>query len=474
MTNKILMLPMILLLLSSAFTVSSKSTEESDWREEYAYAMGISAMHYVYPYWRMAHVRYDWTQKTLPEKYAAVVPNQQLHKFWNASKLTNSDWQEGGGPNNDTLYSGVWLKLDEPVILTIPDMDRFYSFEMVGMNSDNFAYVSELKHGRKGGDYAILPMDWQGELPKGVTALPHAPSQWVFVAGRTYVAGEHDLPAVTALMQQYKVTPLSQWGQKNPTLKQPEVFKPFDKTFKTIDDPMAVWRTINYTLTENPPIGDEAKLIRLFQEINIGPGLNVDDLDDASKRGLARAAVEGFRQIKAAKRDGAGHAFLEQNGWFYTLSAAGRGGEKSEFMLRSVHQSYGGLIANDVDEAIYFLGFRDANGDLMDGNKNYEISMPAGSEPDVGAFWSITLYDLKANLVANEINRYSIGDRTEGLVRDAAGGLKFSIQNKRPTDKTTNWLPTPKGPFWLMLRTYQPSETIQKGEWKLPKVTVVK
>ena len=40
----------------------------------------------------------------------------------------------------------------------------------------------------------------------------------------------------------------------------------------------------------------------------------------------------------------------------------------------------------------------------------------------MGAFWSITMYDLRDfYLVANPIGRYSIGDRTPGLRRDADG-----------------------------------------------------
>lgn len=457
-------------------TVNSEDHEVQaatmDWREDYAYSMGIAAMHYTYPFWRMAHVRYDWTQKQLPESLRDVVPNDLLNQFWHGRVLTTSDWQDGGGPNNDTLYSTAWIYVkDEPMILSIPKIDRYYTFQFSGADSDNYAYVSELKHGRKEGHYAILPKGWKGTLPEGVVSVGEASTPWGMIAGRTYVAGESDLSAVHRLQDQYKLTSLSQWGKANPERAQPEVFKPYDKAWHTIDEeePLAVWRTINRMMTENPPVAHESSAIGLFKDINIGPGLDVDALDEASKRGLARAALDGFAQIKAAKVAGAGAGFIKNNGWMYSLDV-GHPGAANLFMLRSVHQSYGGLVGNDLAEAQYYAGFYDANGDVFDGKKRYRIVLPVGREPDVGAFWSVTLYDDKANLVANDMNRYSVGDRTAGLVRAEDDSLIIAIQNERPTEGDVNWLPAPKGHFWFLLRAYQPGESIIDGSWQPPKV----
>lgn len=73
-------------------------------------------------------------------------------------------------------------------------------------------------------------------------------------------------------------------------------------------------------------------------------------------------------------------------------------------------------------------------------------------------------------LVRNPINRYSIGDRTPGLKRDADGGLTIYLQPSSPgPDKEANWLPTPsEGPFMYVIRLYVPGKEAQNGTWKPP------
>jgi len=72
-------------------------------------------------------------------------------------------------------------------------------------------------------------------------------------------------------------------------------------------------------------------------------------------------------------------------------------------------------------------------------------------------------------LVANEIERYSIGDRTEGFKPAADGSLTIYIQSTPPAgDKKANWLPTPAGPFFMVGRFYGPDQALLDGSYKVP------
>ncbi len=52
--------------------------------------------------------------------------------------------------------------------------------------------------------------------------------------------------------------------------------------------------------------------------------------------------------------------------------------------------------------------------------------------PPVDSFWSLALYGTDLNLVANPLDRYSIGDRTAGLKKDSDGGLTIYLQAESP------------------------------------------
>jgi hypothetical protein len=72
-------------------------------------------------------------------------------------------------------------------------------------------------------------------------------------------------------------------------------------------------------------------------------------------------------------------------------------------------------------------------------------------------------------LVANPIQRYSIGDRTDGRKQGPDGSLEIYLQHDAPGGaKNANWLPTPAGPFFMVLRMYGPKESLLAGTWKQP------
>ena len=78
-------------------------------------------------------------------------------------------------------------------------------------------------------------------------------------------------------------------------------------------------------------------------------------------------------------------------------------------------------------------------------------------------------------MVANPINRYSIGDRTAGLQYGDDGSLEIYIQHQSPgPDKGSNWLPAPNAPFYMLMRMYLPQIEILNGQYEIPAVQRVK
>jgi hypothetical protein len=132
-----------------------------------------------------------------------------------------------------------------------------------------------------------------------------------------------------------------------------------------------------------------------------------------------------------------------------------------------------GLWGNHGYEANYAFAWTDADGQPLDGANRYELRLE--EPPAVDAFWSLTMYDVPDfYLVANPIDRYSIGDRTPGLRTADDGSVTISMQTDSPgSDKESNWLPTPQGRFRPVLRMYQPQKAILDGTYVLPAVRKV-
>ena len=124
-------------------------------------------------------------------------------KYAGVNKLRNDERLYGPkdtavvSANNDTIYTSALIDLRaEPMILQVPAVtDRYYSFMLVDMVTDNFDYVGSRATGTKPGTYALTGPGWKGHLPKGVIRIA-SPSWLVFAIGRTGVSGDADMPAL--------------------------------------------------------------------------------------------------------------------------------------------------------------------------------------------------------------------------------------------------------------------------------------
>ena len=86
------------------------------------------------------------------------------------------------------------------------------------------------------------------------------------------------------------------------------------------------------------------------------------------------------------------------------------------------------------------MTYLDDHGDQLTGDRAYTLCLDP--TPPVYAFWSLTMYAVpNFFLVDNPIDRYSIGDRTPGIVFDDDGALTITISHDRPPG-TANWLPS--------------------------------
>ena len=156
------------------------------------------------------------------------------------------------------------------------------------------------------------------------------------------------------------------------------------------------------------------------------------------------------------------------NGWSITMSC----GKASNGTLARAACAQALPMVNLPQEAVYWTATVDRAGQPLTGAHDYVLRFPPGGLPPHGAFWSLTMTIAPGYLVANPIDRYSLGDRS-GLVPNADGSIDISIQHAAPAANEANWLPAPSGKFELWLRVYQPGAAILHGAYHVPPVVEV-
>jgi len=147
----------------------------------------------------------------------------------------------------------------------------------------------------------------------------------------------------------------------------------------------------------------------------------------------------------------------------------GRYGDDIELRALVAQVGWG---ANVSEEAVYPVARTDADGAPLDGSHTYRLTFPPGGLPPVDAFWSLSVYGADMFFVPHPSGRYTIGDRTPGLVSGDDGSLEITLSAADP-GPGTNWLPVPDGPFVLMLRLYLPGPAVVDGTYEYPDVVRV-
>jgi len=367
-------------------------------------------------------------------------------------------------PNSDTPYSLLEMDLRaEPLVLCVPEVEkgRYYSVQLIDMYTVNVGYIGSRATGNGAGCYLVAGPRWTGTAPAGVAKVFPFATEFGMAIFRTQLFNPADIENVKRVQAGYKVQTLSQFlGQPTPVAAPEPKWPPFaENAFKT--DAFAY---LNFLLQFCPTVAEEAQLRQHFAEIDIAAGKRFDfeklPLEDRLAVGVG--IKDGFEKIKT-KRESMGK---DLNGWRVTTSNNSAHGDS----LSRAAIALAGIFANDPIEALYPMALTDSKGDQLDGSRHrYTITFPAGQYPPVNAFWSVTMYDGKTQLlIDNPINRYLINSpMLPQMKKNKDGSLTLYVQKDSPgKDKESNWLPAPNGPIYLVMRLYWPKAEALDGEWK--------
>jgi len=380
-------------------------------------------------------------------------------------------------PNSDTPYSILWLDLRaEPMVLSVPAVEkkRYYSVMLCDGNTYNFGYIGSRATGNEPGDYLVVGPDWKGGTPAGIKKVFSSTTPFALAAYRTQLFNSGDMPNVVKVQAGYKVQPLSTFlKQPSPSAAPTVSFLP--ATTAGIKDHF--FEYLDAALQFVPSSPDSTEVRAKLASIGVGPGRTFD-FKDLSVEHKA-AALLGMKQGDDKVDNWLANGLKIVNGWKIGSFFGDRDFYKGDWLMRAA-AAKGGIYGNDAVEATYPYTRTDAAGETLDGSKhNYTITFPAGQQPPVNAFWSVTMYDGKSQfLIKNPINRYLINSpMLPGMKKNADGSLTLYIQKDSPVKaKEANWLPAPNDTIYLVMRLYWPKETppsilpAGSGTWQPPAV----
>lgn len=437
-------------------------------------AAAVDAYLYGYSLITSEITRVQQTNVAEPDFTSLRVP---MGRFLNVPTYPPADYQGITAPNADTLYSAAWLDVgDEPWLFSHPDMgDRFFLFPMYSLWMPVIDVPGTRTTGGAARTFAITGPGWSGELPDGVSEIK-SPTRYMYILGRTYCTGtKEDYEAVHKLQAEYKVQPLSTYGQDyTPEPGTVDANPPYSMTDKvrdvinnmTIEDYFSMMADLMGSAA--PPAAEDADIVARLATFGLVPGKPFSP-DEATRVAIQDAGKSGYEQIDAYQTKSG----TNQNGWVIPEATGAYG---TDYLARAYVAAYG-YPANLSEDAVYPVALTDGDGAKLNGANTYTIHFDKGQTPPANGFWSITMYDTGYFFYPNALNKQTVSPRND-LVYNDDGSLDLYFQHESPgSDKEANWLPAPAGDFILMMRLYWPKTEAPSilppghGTWIIPPVS---
>lgn len=417
--------------------------------------------------WGMPLVEAALIRKRFTLGQSAGDPGTPINAFKHRRTLSGPETRVGVGPNNDTIYSSAWLDLATgPLIVSAPDFGRrYYTFSINLADSSSERSLGQRTHGGQLPPLFVHGPGWHGSAPPGMVDVPSS-TRYVNVAGRILVRSPSEYDEVHALQDKLAVIRWADWrkGKHTPApaadqrelAQGPQGAPPELVFFHRLASVLQDW----IVRPEDRAMIAELARLEITQKDGFRPG--------RLAAGQLAALARGFVRAREAVRLASLRLGVERNGWTTNYRGPRFG---SDLMLRAAVAKDQIFVAVP-EEAIYPIARVDAAGIRLDGAHRYRICFDSGQLPPVDAFWSITAYDDTGFMIPNAVHRYSVGDRTDGLVADKDGGVTIEVGATAPVDgATVNWLPVAAdAPFYLMMRLYRPQGSALEQVWVPPAI----
>jgi hypothetical protein len=441
--------------------------------KEYVQAIGRLAYIWGWPMVNMGNRSIAFSKLPAPGLIGGILP-AGFNGTCILTDYVNPDQRAVACPNQDVAYGfGVCQLEIEPLVFQVPDFgDRFWVYALYDQRTDEFSNIGK-SYGTKPGFYLVVGPGWNGETPKGITAVLHSSTNMIVTVPRVFLDDTpEDKAAIQPLLNQISFYPLSKYTGEMQIVdwKKAPVYPGAASSSGGAETKWVIPETyfdlLPAVLKNVPPLPGEESLYQM-----IGSVLAAAEKDPQVKQTLLETAIateaEMFDKFLQWKYVGIPYG----NGWNSPTNNARWG---TDYLNRAT-TGKSNIFDNKPEETKYLYRDLDKNGEQMNGKNLYSVTFAKGQLPPVKGFWSLTLYNEHHFFNKNPLNRYSLGTKNKTLKYNADGSLTLYASTKSPgADKESNWLPAPDGTFSLYIRSYWSEKSILEGTWTAPQVEKVK
>jgi hypothetical protein len=418
-------------------------------------------------------VTMDLTRQVMTAAATAGELSAPINQFQKLRKVVPWDFKNVVRISTNSLWETAFLDLGkEPLVVTIPDSGSIpVAARWLNMWTDAIGTAGSRTPETNAGNYLIAGPGWSGSAPAGFVKVYTCQTRYSWMLVELAASSAADYPAIHAVQDKFKITPLSSWGKPY----EPPATVPVDPSVDLSATPYdqlrlmtgeMFFKKLAELLKENPPYAADKEMLAKLKKVGVEPGKDFDPgkLDPGIRKGLIQVPARVWMNFFIGP-----YGMKAQNGWINMVNIARFG---TDYQTRA-YVSYMGLGAGIADDIVYPSAFVDANDEAIDGAYRYTMHFEKAELPaSKNGVWSISAY--RENFYErNPISRYGL---LPAMVKyNPDGSLDVYLQAKSPgPDKESNWLPIPQsGLVNLTIRIYDPKDAAKDKEYRIPPVKKV-
>lgn len=395
-------------------------------------------------------------------------------------------------PNSDLIYGMVFVNLADtgPLVLEAPPKLQgiLLDFWQRPIPVDGGRYFGDVglpgPDEGKGGKFLLLPPGYEGDVPDGYYVYRSGTNN-VFIFLRSFYQSLDNISPAVDVLKQCVLYPLGKKVSARKMKFHDASGQPHDMLPRT---DATAFRQLKYLVdTEG---GNLAGPDWLGMLAGLGIQENKPFNPDArTKELLAKAAQTAYKTSRVIgtqpEMSGIDFRVYKDRQWLNPINNLDSRWPNSFVDLSFSDSKHGvrnldgrawfftdyysispGMVSMTPGKgAFYMIGFKDADGDWLDGENSYRLNLP--KDIPAGLFWSVTLYEAEnASGLDNGQPFPSLG-KLNNPEKNVNGSIDLYLGPKAPAGRESNWVATVPGRgYFAILRLYAPTKPAIDLTWK--------